>query len=186
VSKKRSDGYFHARISIALSIPAAVITAVAFFIPLEWGYRAILGLLGCLLGILISPDADIDGISHMESIWFKIPLIGWILGIGYYFYWYPYAYFFKHRGISHSILGTFTRILYLLLWTPVVLIALTLASFVLLSIQDAFVSYPRLDLILYNWIQLVISSFWITFCLSIGLFFSDVGHILRDKFGLEV
>jgi uncharacterized metal-binding protein len=68
-------------------------------------------LTGTVLGTLITPDYDFKNI-YIKKVIEKIPIIGRLWNI----YWLPYALMFTHRGYSHNIfIGTFSRILYLLL-----------------------------------------------------------------------
>ena len=64
---------------------------------------------GCVLGVIVSPDLDVDGRTYSETV---LPtLLKWI----WYVYWWPYSRMFKHRESSHwVIIGTAVRFLYLL------------------------------------------------------------------------
>lgn len=72
---------------------------------------------GATVGVIITPDFDIDGRTITEQSILAIP----VLGILFMQSWYGYALLARHRGISHGIfLGTPTRVfwscLVLLFW----------------------------------------------------------------------
>ena len=182
--KEHSDGYWHARLSLAFIPIAAVIGAAAIFIPLAWWERLSLSALGCLMGIVLPPDLDQDSWVTATRIWFRIPLVGWIIGYAYSFYFYPYAYNFKHRGISHHpVWGTLTRIGYILIWTPIFLSLLKLG--VLVYLQDS-ISLTSLAAVFSGWFLIVLGNIWQGVCLAIGVYASDISHVLRDKRGWQI
>jgi len=108
------SGRTHLKLELALLIPWVGV--------LSWGgWQGVLGWaqLGTFLGSylfsmwLLSPDLDLTTSSALRR-WGPLR---WI--------WLPYAWIFRHRQISHSLLlGPPTRILYLVLW--VVLISIVL------------------------------------------------------------
>ncbi|HEX9922643.1 MAG TPA: DUF2227 family putative metal-binding protein [Anaerolineae bacterium] len=68
---------------------------------------------GCLSGLLISPDLDMETVTVSEY-W----LVRWTLGLGWLWVmlWYPYALIARHRGLSHTpVIGTVGRALYLII-----------------------------------------------------------------------
>lgn len=66
---------------------------------------------GCLLGIIVSPDLDIDHRTVSENV---LPgILGWL----WFIYWWPYAKLHKHRGSSHwPLIGTMVRVVYGFWW----------------------------------------------------------------------
>lgn len=69
---------------------------------------------GATSGALITPDIDQEGRTREEQRLYDIPLIGPFVGWVWQWFWYGYAIIFRHRGVSHTlVIGTFTRILYL-------------------------------------------------------------------------
>ncbi len=187
-SSKHSDGWYHGRITIIFSPIAALIGCAAFFIPLEIWQRGVLAFIGCLAGIFITPDLDLQALSTAEVIWVKVPVVGYTMMHFWSWFWFPYASLFKHRGSSHSVLkGTLSRIVYLLIWIPVVLTVITLMSYLVLHLQGVSVGHINLETSVIAFLKFILNSVWYILCFCVGLFVSDVGHILRDnkvwKFG---
>jgi uncharacterized metal-binding protein len=99
--------------------------------------------------LLLSPDVDLAD-SAPARRWGVLRLL-----------WLPYAYFFRHRGISHSILfGPLTRVLYLGFLAFLVWVALYLALGVKLG---------------WRWPP---SSFVAAF--ACGVYLSNLLHVLLD------
>lgn len=174
-----SDGYYHFRLTLLFVPIAAIVGALCFFIPLLWWERAIICALSCLIGgAVVTCDLDQDVWVTATKIWFRIPLIGWLLGFAYAAYWFPYAYFFKHRGISHSIFfGTLTRVIYILVWTPIVLMCWK--AFILLYLGEVL-TIQALLVVLSQWSSLLLGSLWQGILIAIGFYINDVSHIGRD------
>ena len=105
------SGKVHAQCSLVLAAPAYGLTAGATGDHVIGAACA----LGCLLGIMITPDLDQQGLSSSENA-----LIKYTMGLGFLWamLWYPYARLIKHRSpLSHfPSLGTAGRLLYLGLW----------------------------------------------------------------------
>ncbi len=105
------SGKVHAQCSLLLAAPAYGLTAGALGDHTTGAACA----LGCLLGIMLTPDLDQEGISSSEHAFIK-----YTFGLGFLWamLWYPYAMLIKHRSpLSHfPILGTAGRLLYLGLW----------------------------------------------------------------------
>lgn len=71
--------------------------------------------IGAILGHLITPDIDHHWTTYEEHRMYKINRA---LGFLWQWYWAPYQWVFKHRGLSHVLfLGTLTRFTYVL-WYP--------------------------------------------------------------------
>lgn len=117
---------------------------------------------GCLSGLFISPDLDMETVTISEY-W----LVRWTLGLGWLWVmlWYPYAVIAKHRSwFSHApVIGTLGRVMY------VGLLYLGLAA-LLRTYFDIFLPSP---LAILSWPQ------WLIF--MGGLAISDIGHWWLDK-----
>lgn len=104
-----ATGEVHAQVSLAAAAVLIPVTLV-----LTWDSYAVVSIAaGCLYGIIVSPDADVIGVTIGEKLMLK-----YTLGIGYVWLaiWSPYAKLCpKHRHvISHiPIISTLLRFLYL-------------------------------------------------------------------------
>jgi uncharacterized metal-binding protein len=150
-----ATGEKHAAITQTLALSTVVAVAYA----MGNVSTAVLAGGGCLAGLLIEPDLDVDGITQSERLLLKNILP---LGVVWYIVWYPYAWVISHRSrISHfPILGTLGRLLYLSLWV------FTIAA--LLGQVGA----------LYGWLQTVPLPYVAAFVA--GLVIADVGHWIAD------
>lgn len=73
---------------------------------------------GAMAGLLLSPDLDINNGSISD---YHARRIGCLFAFVWYWYWRPYAWVMKHRGVSHApILGTAVRLVYCFWWMPLV------------------------------------------------------------------
>ena len=108
-----SDGKTHATATTALIFPVAMTSML--LMPHDPLSGAIVGGIGCLTGLIIDPDLDIENITRSE--WQVIKRF-WIFGMLWVVFWYPYARAIPHRSpLSHwPLVGTAGRVLYLLLW----------------------------------------------------------------------
>lgn len=110
---------------------------------------------GCLSGLIISPDIDCDdgfiGLAHLRRFGCVGNVLSWIWRA----FWYPYSKFVPHRSpISHSIVvGTIIRVAYLLL--PV--------------LAMSFFGFPLRISSAFGW--------WF-----VGLCASDALHVIMDWF----
>lgn len=104
------------------STTSAIIAAPAFLAGTAIGgvSAGCAAAIGCLCGIMLTPDLDQESISSSEY-W----LIKWTMGLGFFWtmIWYPYARCCKHRSnISHfPLLGTAGRLAYLTVILAVIL-----------------------------------------------------------------
>lgn len=101
------SGKVHSSCSAILAVPVFIAGTMLGDV---WAGSA--AALGCLCGILLTPDLDQEGISSSEY-W----IIKYTLGLGFLWtmIWFPYALCCKHRStVSHfPVLGTTVRLLYL-------------------------------------------------------------------------
>lgn len=119
---------------------------------------------GCLAGILISPDLDLEDLTLSKSIMYRS---NGLVGVIWAALWWPYSQLVKHRSIlSHGpIIGTLLRLAYL--------VGTTLLVWTLLAG-------------LFNWPQPNVHTmiWWIEYpgrwCV-IGLALSDAAHWAMDN-----
>jgi len=159
----RSDGYYHNRISWVMSIPLFVVLLVVNYEPERidlWLIKPFLAMFGCgIVGMVMSPDLDLEGWSISKSNWRKFPIIGTVMQYVWHLLWLPYAKMNPHRGRSHTILGSIDRLLYLApLWIWI---------------------YHLMDAPILFFIE-IIGHLWL------GIFVSDMGHIYRDGTGFKI
>lgn len=148
--KNLNDGTKHSLISVALAVPSAALGLVLG----DW-VGAFSCCVGCLSGIILSPDLDQETLTTSETIFLKIPFVGWIGTAVMFALFLPYAIMFKHRGVSHwPLIGTITRVLYLGLF--------------------AIIAYLCWNV---NLVKPVLPYLPLWF---LGLVISDCGHFLRD------
>jgi len=104
-----SSGKTHAKISMC----AAPVTAIVVAITTHNVWNGALAGAGCVLGVIVSPDLDVDHRTYSETV---LPgVLGWVWTV----YWWPYSRMFKHRESSHwVIIGTVLRVLYGFWWLP--------------------------------------------------------------------
>lgn len=186
-SKKKfdlPDGIYHLRITLTFIPIAALLGVAAFFVPLDWWLRGLIAGLGCLLGIIFSPDLDLPIFTTAEQVWFKIPIIGDFLAHFWSYFWYRYARHMKHRGLSHNLfLGTLTRVIYFIVGVPLNLIYLKVAILIYLAQP---VTMAALMVVPIWWFGLLLANVGIVFLLVLGLYVSDIGHIGRDIKGWKI
>ena len=103
-----ADGATHTAATVTVAVPAAVTAGLVTGDP---GLAALAGA-GCLAGVFISPDLDVNHRTESELLlWQVSPLVGFPFLLA----WFPYAYVIDHRSpVSHlPLLGTLGRLLYL-------------------------------------------------------------------------
>lgn len=100
---------------------STLLLGVALLLPAPWyvdrlGAEAVALVPGCIAGILLSPDLDVDrgNVSH-RKMGDLAKEIGWIWRV----FWWPYAKAIRHRHwLSHGyIAGTAIRLFYIWLFT---------------------------------------------------------------------
>lgn len=114
-----TSGVNHAKASVVAPVGAAALATAFLFGPVP----GLLAGVGCLAGVIISPDLDIDGITYSERIVvLKVGRIGWLWRL----YWWPYGKLISHRApISHApVVSTAIRLAYL--FVPLMLLGLRL------------------------------------------------------------
>jgi len=103
--------------SYSTSVLAGIILSNSFLLH-EFDY--VIMSIGCFVGILLSPDLDVDNgnISNylLRRIWKPIEKLWFI-------YWFPYRKLLKHRSfLSHfPVISTFGRIVYISI--PIVILS---------------------------------------------------------------
>lgn len=103
-----SSGKAHALASTALApVLASVVLARNYNVTTAFCVGV-----GCLLGLWLSPDLDIDGITYSET------LLPGLIGVLFRAYWWPYAKLIPHRHwLSHApVISTTLRIIYAFWW----------------------------------------------------------------------
>lgn len=155
------SGKTHTRIDLFMLV--LLIAGAVYFREALWGIVGRDELAECgavfvaayLFGsFLLSPDMDLNTSNPMKN-WGMLRLL-----------WRPYASAFKHRGISHlPIVGTLTRVLYLLL----VIYAVCAVCNALFDLgwQMAWHDLERID---RKWLL----------CALCGLCLPDIFHVLAD------
>lgn len=112
------SGRVHAAASAAVTV--ATIIAMPWLVR-ELGAFALTSPLGCVTGVLVSPDLDVDGGNESDFIIRRklgcLPALLWRA------FWTPYAKLVPHRSpVSHfPVLGTLVRVGYMT--TPLLLTA---------------------------------------------------------------
>jgi len=105
-----ASGYTHERIT---QYAAPVVAASAFWHSADVGLAVAAGV-GCWLGIYLSPDLDICGMTRSENQVARHfgRVVGWL----FWAFWYPYGRLVRHRSFwSHApIVGTAGRLVYML------------------------------------------------------------------------
>ncbi|MBI1729422.1 metal-binding protein [Candidatus Acetothermia bacterium] len=144
------SGKTHARFElIALPILAG---AYYYFLKPGWMEITLFATAYLLTSLFLSPDLDL----HKNSARRRWGVLGFI--------WAPYSTFFKHRGISHSlIIGPLTRLIYLSIVVGLVLYGLKVAG---VALPKAQVSWVNEDLLL---------------ALAAGIYLSNMMHVLLDR-----
>lgn len=131
-----ATGKIHARAGAVLLVlgGGAGVAAWAISRPPESEPVFVGWLTGLVLGWLITPDLDVDRVTHEEWRMSKVPIVGPLLMWGWVALWWPYARLMPHRStLSHTPgLSTALRMGYL-------------AGLVLLAALAAGWQLPRLD-----------------------------------------
>lgn len=158
-----SDGKTHGKITVTL---APVAAAGAFYFSGSITQAAV-AMGGCLFGLLVDPDLDIENITASELRVFS--LFGLFIGKLWVLFWLPYAKVIEHRDrLSHGfLLGTFGRVAYL--YSMAICIVTLLGHLtgyeMLLTERFIYFIYEHRNYALY---------------FLAGLVLSDTGHLVAD------
>ena len=150
-----ASGEKHARATVVMVLPTALTT---FYFTNDISMGMVAGI-GCLAGLFIEPDLDVNGLTRSE---WSLLRTAWPIGLLWFVLWYPYGFIVPHRSaFSHRpIIGTFGRLIYLF---TIVLIALVL--------------FEQTSLLTWLWSR--VSSLH-TLAFIGGLALSDLFHWLMD------
>lgn len=154
---------------MATKICAPIVGAAIAFTMKDIGL-GLAAAVGCLIGLVVDPDLDCNStLSLMNASRWRMMKLWRPLGYVWFVIWWPYGKWFYHRGISHTpIIGTATRIMYLLL------LPVSVSSGAILMGYD--LSMPLMDL--HGWLRG--HALYIFFVLF-GLCLSDFAHWAMDK-----
>lgn len=154
-----SSGKTHAKVTKLLSVPSGI--AIMILLPDGIWMDGVACVIGCLTGLIIEPDLDVDTITTSE---WKMVKRFWIFGMVWVTFWYPYAKLIPHRNpLSHfPIVGTLGRLFYL----------------ILISVFIGYMFDLQVDEMMMN-IEVVFNhrlfAVWV-----IGLMVADTGHCVAD------
>jgi len=172
-----SDGHTHANFTMgsALGLSVSVVSMKIFDTP-----QMLLTGVGCLAGLLLSPDLDVDN-GHLGSWYARKIYMGHIFDV----FWQPYRVSLKHRSFwSHTpIISTIIRMIYLVF------------PLIILIVKDQDTSVPKvlfylLPTVLLSMIILTLFALLYTGGIDIlyylkplifGLIISDTGHWIKDN-----
>ncbi|HNT78175.1 MAG TPA: DUF2227 family putative metal-binding protein [Anaerolineae bacterium] len=164
-----SSGRVHATVAWSLAVPLAGIGGYAY----ATGNPALcIGVwCGTVAGILITPDADLEGTTWEEARFYSLAKP---VGLLWQWAWFLYARAIPHRGISHTpILGTLTRVTY----------AAFLSHLLTWLVNGAWLNYCQLSHCTPG--QIAIPYWEIAPQTALGTILAwsiqDLGHILFDR-----
>lgn len=109
------SGDVHARDTILVSIPLGISLGVA----IGWS-EGLLATAGCLLGLVASPDLDVD--DGFRGFYVVRRYFGLFIAAIWQIFWWPYAKIIPHRSyLSHGIVvGTLLRTFYV--YVPIAIV----------------------------------------------------------------
>lgn len=154
---------------MATKIGSPIVGVAIAFVTKDIGL-GIAAATGCLLGLIIDPDLDCNStIDRMNASRWRMMQLWKPLGYIWFVIWWPYGRLFYHRGISHTpLIGTLTRILYLL-FVPILV-----SSGAIMAGYD--LTMPLMDL--QGWLRGHALHFFVAL---FGLCLSDFAHWVMDK-----
>lgn len=171
-----ADGKTHAMVAGAgVLIGAGVgVLCVNAGLP-EYGAAIVAG---AIMGFLLTPDLDLEGLTEEEKRLRKIPIFGFL----WQWFWYGYAMLFDHRGLSHKpVIGTATRLAYLLLLGVVATLLTLGVSTLLLGVGTLAIDDLAIMLLPWVWlIELVVTTPWVAVTFFAVWCMQDFGHLLLD------
>jgi len=180
-----SSGQHHAGMTKGIASGVALGAASSYFLsPAEISLMAV----GCLLGLFLTPDADVDG-GHIANYYVR-KVSGrmgeWVWNL----IWTPYQRGLRHRSFwSHTpIIGTTVRLIYLILPAIILFIKDQSSTSIFEIIPKAFiaqiVTLPFTALLaigVYSlWTYTQVDLTILGLALFTGLSISDVGHWALD------
>jgi hypothetical protein len=163
MTKYRSDGWYHQRLSI---ITLTILVVVSAVLTLRGWWVAGLGLVvGGICGLLIDPDLDQRDTTRAENRMYRFNKA---IGAAFHMYWIPYALAFHRSEFTHGggwpfgwmimvLVATPLRIFYAFWWVAILVLKFP-------SWYDKFASVPL--------------EFWMF--IYAGWAAQDVMHWLRD------
>lgn len=175
-----SSGKVHAVSTGVLAIVSAPIIAWS---AVNIGLETFLVLPGILLGVLITPDFDID--NRVVSHGYMDHAFGKLLGYGWYYFWHSYSISFKHRSaLSHApVISTLIRLTFMV-FPPIILLfrnqqtgLLELVFYLIISTLLAVPLWGMLYLLIF---VLQINIIFFAF-LALGLVCADLLHFILDN-----
>ena len=171
-----SDGKTHATFTTGASFGILTTSVLSNHITVIDG---IIASVGCLIGLFVSPDLDVDG-GHIGSYYARKAGMGFLFDV----FWQPYRESLKHRSFwSHfPIVSTIIRLLYILFPPSIFIFKDQKTSFsriLFLLIPSTLLSVvPVVIVLLLYSVQIDIIPYVTP--LVAGLIISDIGHWLKD------
>lgn len=106
--------------ALATTLTAAIVSPTLVILAAQPINSALAFASGCMAGILLTPDLDVDHRTQSYSVIRRS--FGWFIAEAWYWFWLPYARLLPHRSPwSHTpIIGTLLRLAYLL-FIPMIL-----------------------------------------------------------------
>ena len=149
-----ASGRTHAAVTVVAS---TLIAASA----IEYGPTMLPVSIGCMIGLIINNDLDVDGVTHSEALVRRN--VGGLIGALWFLLWYVYARWIPHRDWkSHApVVSTIIRLMYL---TPLFLLAYLVAEYYLPGLAWPFLIAHQANILLG----------------IVGLIISDSLHTLFD------
>lgn len=180
-----SSGQHHAGMTkgIASGIGLGAISSY-FLTPIEISFMAI----GCLFGLFLSPDADVDG--GYIGFWYIRKVFGKGGEFIWKIIWEPYQRALKHRSFwSHTpVIGTVVRLIYCVVPLIIILLKDQQSTPILEIIPKSFLA----QLVAIPFIAMLTAMVYVLYTktnadllmvglsLFVGLCISDIGHWILD------
>lgn len=174
-----SSGKVHATTTIVL---ATISLPILVWIAVKTGILVVFMIPGILLGILITPDLDID--NRIVSHRYMRNWLGRPIGYLWYYFWHSYSISFKHRSVwSHApVISTLVRLTFIL-FPPIIVIlrdqrmsSVKLIAYLLLSTLMAVPLWGAIYLLIVVAQINIVSMLF----LVLGLMLADLLHYIMD------